>query len=88
MSLFYDQSSGRYFKCDYIKLRQILFNLEKRADNGEFIKWNDYYDLIEIPNVAVGRSTIGRPEHSYKFRFKFTPCYADDHKCIVVYVDG
>lgn len=84
MNKFLDYESGYYFMADYIKVRQLLNELEQRNERGELITWDEYFMRLNLPiPVFFSKQYIGMPMHGFQFKFYLRP--SDDEGCIVIF---
>lgn len=54
--LFYDQLSGRLFRCSETKIREAILRCNEKLGSGEepYITPNDFYEEVGLPQVGLG----------------------------------
>ena len=85
-TLFFDCYGETFFKGDYVKVMNVLHDLERRS-NKEFVKWSEFYEGLElpIPYIAMCLPYIGRADHQYRISFDVYPNDEDlGPKCIII----
>jgi len=84
MNKFLDYESGYYFMADYIRVRQLLNELERRNGQGEMISWSEYFSRLNLPMpMFFSKKYIGTPMHGFQFTFYLQPSYDED--CVIIF---
>ena len=53
-ALFFDEQSGRYFRCDMEVIKRAINNLNEDLLNGNYVLLNDFYYAIGLGQVKLG----------------------------------
>lgn len=53
-TLFYDYTSGRYFKSDIEQIKKIINELNRQMLIHDYISLNDFYDEINMARIPLG----------------------------------
>ena len=85
MNKFLDYESGYYFMADYIKVRQLLNELEQRNKRGELITWNEYFMRLNLPTPMFFSKQYIESIYGYGFQLTFYLRPSDDERCIVIF---
>lgn len=85
-TLCYDAISGRYFKSDIEKIRQVVNDLNRRMRDEMYVSLNDFYYEIGLESIKVGDDLgwsidAGYIELSYSSQLATdgTPCLVIDY---------
>jgi hypothetical protein len=80
----YDSLSGRYFKSDIEKIRQLINTLNYRMRSEMYIGLNDFYDEIGLGPTRLGED-LGWNMDNGEIRVTFSTQLADDGTpCLVL----
>lgn len=80
----YDSLSGRYFKSDVEKIRQLINTLNYRMRSEMYIGLNDFYDEIGLAPTRLGED-LGWNMDNGEIRVNFSTQLADDGApCLVL----
>lgn len=80
----YDSLSGRYFKSDIEKIRQLINTLNYRMRSEMYIGLNDFYDEIGLGPTRLGED-LGWNMDNGEIRVTFSTQLADDGApCLVL----
>ncbi len=80
----YDSLSGRYFKSDVEKIRQLINTLNYRMRSEMYIGLNDFYDEIGLAPTRLGED-LGWNMDNGEIRVSFSTQLADDGApCLVL----
>jgi len=88
----YDKLSGRYFKSNYEKIRQVVNDLNFRLRNDNWISLNDLYYELGLDDIALGYQ-VGfdidkgqiEPTYSSHLAENGQPCLVMDVKVYPMY---
>lgn len=83
-SLCYESLTGRYFKSDLEKIRQIVNTINNKINSGEFVSVNDYCDLIGLPDSELGWDLGWGMASTGLLDVRYTSCISEDGKPVLV----
>lgn len=94
-TLFYDQMSGRYFKCDIEKIRRIQNKINKDLISEDFMSLNEFYIEIGLAPIKLGEEMGWHLEHGMlevRFSAQLTeneePCIALEYELVPRFAYG
>lgn len=80
----YDALTGRYFKADVEKIRQIVNEFNRNLMNDGFISLNEFYYELGLSDVKLG-DLLGWDIDKGLIEAEFSSCLTEDNKpCLVM----
>lgn len=83
-TLFYDEWTGRPFKCDYEYVRRVVNDTERKRLEDDMVSLEDFYFELGLPTSACGQKMGWNTFNGERFDVEYSSMLLDDGRPVCV----